>query len=228
MLLSKFEIPKNAQTSILFSMISPEIRLRISIKIVQILISKLMDSNIITVKKTKQGQKFFFLPKDATTIPTEDHPVSISLNDGCQDTTPVDPNDIGLSVTSTKPKDSGKTKPDPTSNHDYVSLELFNTFYDDYIEYKHYVNDVIQNISYNKELGKSFENETKSQQSKIKLSQQEIQTLKNESKGLKEENKSHLKIIELLSADHDSDIPLRNYGDYNSVQTCITYQHQGA
>ena len=39
------------------------------------------------------------------------------------------------------------------------------------IEYKHYINDVIQNITSNKELGKNFEYETKSQQSKIKLLQ---------------------------------------------------------
>ena len=104
-------------------------------------------------------------------------------------------------------------------------MDLFNTFYDDYIEYKHYVNDVIQNISFNKELGKSFENETKSQQSKIKLLQQEIQTLKNGNKDLRVENKSHLKIIELLSVGHDSDIPLRNYGNYNPAQTCKTNQH---
>ena len=94
-------------------------------------------------------------------------------------------------------------------------MELFNTFYDDYIEYKHYVNDVIQNISSNKELGNSFKDETKSQQSKTKLLPQETQTLKNENKDLKEENKSHLKIIELLSAGHDSDNPLRNYRNYN-------------
>ena len=100
-------------------------------------------------------------------------------------------------------------------------MELFNTFYDDYIEYKHYVNDGTQNISFNKELGKSFENETKSQQSNIKLLQQKIQTLKNENKDLKKENKFHLKIIELLSTGHDSDRPLRNYGNYNPVQTCI-------
>ena len=95
-------------------------------------------------------------------------------------------------------------------------MELFNTFYDDYIEYKHYVNDVIQNNSSTR---------NKSQQSKIKLLQQESQTLKNENKDLKEENKYHLKIIELLSAGHDSDIPLRNYGNYNPAQTCITNQH---
>ena len=55
--------------------------------------------------------------------------------------TPADPNDTNLSVT--KPKDSGNTKPNLTSSHNFVSLELFSTFYDDYIEYKHYVNDVI-------------------------------------------------------------------------------------
>ena len=49
--------------------------------------------------------------------------------------------------------------------------------------------------------------------------------MKNENKDLKGENKSHLKIIELLSAGHDSDIPLRNYGNYNPAQTCITNQH---
>ena len=53
----------------------------------------------------------------------------MSLNGGSQDVTPVDPNDIvNLSVTSTKPKDFGNTKPNPTSNHNYVSLELFSTF----------------------------------------------------------------------------------------------------
>ena len=88
-------------------------------------------------------------------------------------------------------------------------MELFNTFYDDYIECKHYVNDIIQNISSNKEFGNSFENETKPQQSKIKLLQQEIQTLKYESKNLKEEKKYHLKIIEVLSGGHDSNIPLK-------------------
>ena len=58
------------------------------------------------------------------------------------------------------------------SNHNHVSLELFNTFFDDYTECKHYLNDILQNTSYNKEFGKSFENKTKLQQSKTKLLQQ--------------------------------------------------------
>ena len=48
--------------------------------------------------------------------------------------------------------------------------------------------------------------------------------MKNQSKTLKEENKSHLKIIELLLASHDSDFPLRNYRDNNPSQICITNQ----
>ena len=138
---------------------------------VQILISKLIDSNVITVKKTKLGQQSLFLTKDATAVSIKDKTIFISLNDGCQDATPADPNYIDLN--ETKPKYSGNTKPNPTSNHNFVSLELFNIFYDDYIEYKHYVNDVIQYISSNKKLRESFEYETKSQQSKLKLLQQE-------------------------------------------------------
>ena len=170
----------------------------------------MIESNVITAKKKKkQGQKSLFLTKDTTAIPTEDDTISISLKDGSQDATPVDLNDIDLRVINTIPKDSGNTELNPTSNHNYVSLELFNTFYDDYIECKHYVNHIIQNISSNKEFGNSFENETKPQQSKIKLLQQEIQTLKYESKNLKEEKKYHLKIIEVLSGGHDSNIPLK-------------------
>ena len=110
---------------------------------VQILISKLIDSNVITIKKIKQGQKFLFLTKDATAIPTEDNRVSISLNDGSQDATPVDPNDNDLSVISTKPHNSRNSQLNLTVNHNFVSLELFNTFYDDYIKYMHYVNNIM-------------------------------------------------------------------------------------
>ena len=60
------------------------------------------------------------------------------------------------------PKDSENTKQNPTSNHNFVTLEFFNIIYDDFIEYRHYVNDVTKNNSSNKELGKSIENKTKS------------------------------------------------------------------
>lgn len=80
---------------------------------------------------------------------------------------------------------------------------MFNTFYDNYIEYGHYVNHIPQNISSNKEIGKGHENENKSQQSKIKVLQQEIQNLKNKNKNLKVENNSQLKTLELPSVGHN-------------------------
>ena len=46
---------------------------------VQILISKLIASNVITVNKTKQGQKSFFLTKDATAILTKDNIIEFPL-----------------------------------------------------------------------------------------------------------------------------------------------------
>ena len=143
MLLSKFGILKNIETSIPFSMVSREVSLRISMNMqfkFLYLTENLIDSNVIAVKKSNQGQVFK------------------CSNDEIADASPVDSSDIDLNVISTSPKDSGNPKPNrSSSNHNYV------TFYDDYIEYKHYVKDIMQNISSNKEIGKSFENENESQ-----------------------------------------------------------------
>ena len=143
MLLSKFGILKNIETSIPFSMVSREVSLRISMNMqfkFLYLTENLIDSNVIAVKKSNQGQEFK------------------CSNDEIADASPVDSSDIDLNVISTSPKDSGNPKLNrSSSNHNYV------TFYDDYIEYKHYVKDIMQNISSNKEIGKSFENENESQ-----------------------------------------------------------------
>ena len=67
MLLSKFEIPKKRPDfESIFHDISRNEFSNIDKDTVQILISKLTDSNVITVKETKQGQKSLFLAKDAT------------------------------------------------------------------------------------------------------------------------------------------------------------------
>ena len=87
-------------------------------------------------------------------------------------------NITGENELSTKPK--------------YVSKEMFDTLYDDYIEYKHYINDILNTIStsniHKKDINK-LENE--------------IEYLKTENKILKENNKSQLKIIELLSLENE-------------------------
>ena len=125
---------------------------------VQSLISKLIDSNVVTVKKTKQDHKSVFLTKKTKTTPTEDNTVFIVSNDENEDVTPVDLSDIDLTLKSTKPEDYGNAKVNP-SNYNYVSMELFGTSYDE----KYYVNVILQNISSSKENGESFENEINSQ-----------------------------------------------------------------
>ena len=72
MLLPKFEIPKTSRPRFTFHDTSINEASNIDKDTVQILISKLIDSNIITVKETKQGQKSLFLTKYTTVIPTED------------------------------------------------------------------------------------------------------------------------------------------------------------
>lgn len=67
-------------------MISRKMRLWLSIKIISILNSKLIDSNVTTVKKTKQGQDSLYVTNDARVIPTEDITVSLSSNDESEDT----------------------------------------------------------------------------------------------------------------------------------------------
>lgn len=66
-------------------MISRKMRLWLSIKIISILNSKLIDSNVTTVKKTKQGQDSLYVTNDARVIPTEDITVSLSSNDESED-----------------------------------------------------------------------------------------------------------------------------------------------
>ena len=126
--------------------------------VVQSLISKLIDLNVVTVKKTKQDHKSVFLTKKTTTTPTEDNTIFIVSNDENESVTPVDLNDIDLTLKSTKSEDYGNAKLNP-SNYNYVSMELFGTSYDE----KYYVNVILQNISSNKVNGESFENEINSQ-----------------------------------------------------------------
>ena len=85
----------------------------------------------LPLRKQSKAKSLFFY-RSATLIPTENNKVSISSDDESEDATPVDSSDDYLNVISTKPKDSVKTNLNWTSsNHNYVSLELFDLFYDD-------------------------------------------------------------------------------------------------
>ena len=83
--------------------------------------------------------------------------------------------------------------------NDYVRNEVFDTFYKDYLEFKHYMNDIIKTISPSSEMVTNLSNYNVSFQTKIKSLEEEIKSLKNENSNLKDDIKTQLKVIENLS-----------------------------
>ena len=86
--------------------------------------------------------------------------------------------------------------------NDFVKNEIFDTFYEDYLEFKHYVNDIIETITPSSDLIKNLSNENVSKQKKTEMLQEEIKLLRNETISLKEDIKTQMKAIENLSDYH--------------------------
>ena len=86
--------------------------------------------------------------------------------------------------------------------NDFVKNEIFDTFYEAYLEFKHYVNDIIETITPSSDLIKNLSNENVSKQKKIEMLQEEIKLLRNENISLKEDIKTQIKAIENLSDYH--------------------------
>ena len=87
----------------------------------------------------------------------------------------------------------------------FVMVELFNTFYDDYREYKYYINDILENYKVNGNILSQFKETNdleKSYQSKIKLLEENVEKLKTENTRLVGEAANYLKSIEDLSKGH--------------------------
>ena len=53
--------------------------------------------------------------------------------------------------------------------NDFVKSEVFNTFYEDYVEFKHYVNDILKSVTPNSELLTSLSDENNFEKMKILL-----------------------------------------------------------
>ena len=82
-------------------------------------------------------------------------------------------------------------------NHNYVRNDVFDAFYIDYIEFKKYVDDIINSLNAKNEVcEKSGGN---NDQTKLKFLAAEILKFRNENTSLKDDNKSKLKIIESLT-----------------------------
>ena len=98
---------------------------------------------------------------------------------------------------------------------------------DDYIEYKHYINDILENLKVNGNILSQFKETNdleKSYQSKIKSLEENVEKLKTENKRLVEEAANYLKIIEDLPKGHSS---TQNNEHYNQLQTGdLQWEHQ--
>ena len=85
----------------------------------------------------------------------------------------------------------------------YVTMESFDTFYDDYIEYKHYINDILKNFPVSEDVLNEQWEASKCETSckeRIKSLENKINILQTENKMLVEESTDYMEIKELLSA----------------------------
>ena len=81
-------------------------------------------------------------------------------------------------------------------------MELFNNFYEDYIEYKHYMNDLLLVLKKNSNPTMNKEKSTKIKENiddKIKFLEKKIFNLEEENQKLKQRSEKQLNIIGFLS-----------------------------
>ena len=76
-------------------------------------------------------------------------------------------------------------------------------FYEDYVEFKHYVNDTMKSVTSNSELLTSLSDKNNWEKMKIKSLEEDIKNLKNENTTLRGYILTQLKIIENLSGNND-------------------------
>ena len=105
--------------------------------------------------------------------------------------------------------------------NDYVRNEVFDTFYKDYLEFKHYMNDIIKTVTPSSEMVTNLSNDNVSLQTKLKSLEEEIECVKNENINLKGDIKTQLKVTENLSRFEN-----RHYGDSitNKEKVNVNYE----
>ena len=82
-------------------------------------------------------------------------------------------------------------------SNDFVKNQIFNTSYEDYVEFNHYVNEIIKSVSPNSELLTRLSDGNNSQKTKIKSLEKEMKNVKNENITLGENILTQRKIIEI-------------------------------
>ena len=90
---------------------------------------------------------------------------------------------------------------------------MLDTFYNDYIDFKHYINDILNIL--NEKNTTSTKKPSISEQ--ILLLEEQVRILKLENKKLQEERKAQLNIIERLLENQNSDFRKETENDWTTV-----------
>ena len=99
-------------------------------------------------------------------------------------------------------------------NCEYVTIELFDTFYNDYIDFKHYINDILNIL--NERNTTSTKKPSVSKQ--ILLLGEQVKIFKLENKKLQEEIKAQLNVIGRLTENQISDFRKETGNDWTTVR----------
>ena len=99
------------------------------------------------------------------------------------------------------------------NNCEHVTSEFFDIFYNDYIDFKHYINDIL-NILNERNTTSTIKPSVSKQ---ILLLENEIRTLKLENKNLQEQNKAQLNIIERLTENQNGDFSKKTENDWTTA-----------
>lgn len=86
------------------------------------------------------------------------------------------------------------------NSFEFVITDLFNTFYDDYIDFKHSIKDILNILN---ESNAKINNKTNVTEN-IVLLEEQIRILKTENEKVQDERKSHLNIMEKLAEHQNS------------------------
>ena len=145
--------------------------------IIDQVIQNLLNQDLIENRPTAKGDSYFIKSNNNDTD-------TVTFTDNIDDKRDTE-----------KIPQSTQTK--ASMNYSYVSNEVFDTFYEDYIEFKNYMDDIINDLNAKCTLNEKKQNDNN--QSKVQFLEAEILNLKKENESLKDDNKSKLKIIASLT-----------------------------
>ena len=165
-------------------------------KFIQTLIDNLIQKDKILNRKTPEGLDSFYINSSPSPVASfVESPASVETPKRITSSIMMNGSDTSMPYS-----DIATNTPILKDNfNNYVRNEVFDTFYEDYLEFKHYMNDTIKSITPGNELVTNLLDDNASLQSKIDSLERVIESLRSENRNLRDDTKTYLNIIENLS-----------------------------